>query len=122
MPKADRASTPNPPSIQPSTVNYDEIERTETTDKQILIQQFYTQLEKMKAAFETETTSQTTKNTLVSDSNQQTQISATIQFKDSATEISLSNTNIEQNNKKPPIAKVSYFFYKKFFSFFIWLN
>ncbi|CAF4316930.1 unnamed protein product [Rotaria socialis] len=105
LPNANRSSTPTPP-VHVAHVNYDEIQTCEVTDKQILIKQFYAQLEKMKTTFGTEQTHPvTTKNVLTLNSDEVTQTSTTIQLKDSATETCVLSATAQPENKKPPVPK-----------------
>ncbi|CAF3822789.1 unnamed protein product [Rotaria magnacalcarata] len=105
LPNANRSSTPTPP-VHVANVNYDEIQTSEVTDKQILIKQFYAQLEKMKTTFGIEQTHPvTTKNVLTLDSGEVTQTSTAIQLKDNATETCVLSATAQPENKKPPVPK-----------------
>ncbi|CAF3899287.1 unnamed protein product, partial [Rotaria sp. Silwood1] len=101
----DTSSKSNP-SVHLATVYYDENQPTEITNKQILIQQFYTQLEKMKATFDTEQSHQITTNTFTFDNGQVRQTSAMNQLKEKTIVTHVSSANIQHNNMKPPIPKV----------------
>ncbi|CAF4787279.1 unnamed protein product [Rotaria sp. Silwood1] len=100
----DTSSKSNP-SVHLATVYYDENQPTEITNKQILIQQFYTQLEKMKATFDTEQSHQITTNTFTFDNGQVRQTSAMNQLKEKTIVTHVSSANIQHNNMKPPIPK-----------------
>ena len=78
----------------------------------MLIQQFYSQLEKMKATFNTnptESSPQITTNTLTFDNGQVIQSSATNQLKEKTTTTTqrISSASTSQNNRKPSVSKVS---------------
>lgn len=103
---------PAPPSVHIATVHYGETPPVEAPNKQVLIQQFYEQLEKMKATFNTnpiESSPQITMNTLTFDNGQVIQSSTTNQLKGKVvtpTTRHIPSTTASQNNKKPPIPKV----------------
>ena len=109
------ASSKSNSSLHLATVHYDEIQPVETTNKQILIQQFYTQLEKMKATFGTEQCHRITTNTLTFDNGQVNQASATSQLKEKTTLRRASSAAMQQDNKKPPVPKVKFHFLKELF-------
>lgn len=103
----ERTTKPNPP-VHIATVHYGEEPTPETTSKQVLIQQFYAQLEKMKAAFATaEPAHQMTTNTLTFDDGQVRQISASNQLKEKASVIRPTHCTAQEHaHPKPPVSKV----------------
>ncbi|CAF2646325.1 unnamed protein product [Rotaria sp. Silwood2] len=101
----DTSSKSNP-TVHLATVHYDEIQPPELTNKQILIQQFYAQLEKMKATFDTEQSHQITTNTFTFDNGQVRQTSAMNQLKEKTTVTRVSSATVRPNNNmKPSIPK-----------------
>ncbi len=113
MPNTDTSSKPTP-SVHIASVHYDETQPPEAANKQILIQQFYTQLEKMKVTFNTEQTEQSpqiTTNTLTFDNGQIKQKTATNHIKEKSPTTRVPSATVPKNNKKPPsIPKVRCFF------------
>jgi hypothetical protein len=105
LPNTDTASKPTP-AVHIATVYYGEPEPPDATNKQALIQQFYTQLEKMKATFNTEQPHQLTTNTLTFDNGQVRQTSATNQLKEKTIITRESSATVQPTTKKPPIPKV----------------
>ncbi|CAF1369907.1 unnamed protein product [Rotaria sordida] len=98
-------SSKSNPSVHLATVHYDDNQPLDITNKHILIQQFYTQLEKMKATFDIEQSHQMTTNTFTFDNGQVSQTSATNQLKEKSTVTRVSSATIQHNNKTPPISK-----------------
>jgi len=94
---------PPPSSLHLATVYYGSNEPTEQpVNKQALVQQFYTQLEKMKATFNTEpASSQITTKTLTFDDNQQVQqISTTKELHEKIPVRRISSATVPLRTKK----------------------
>ncbi|CAF3928925.1 unnamed protein product [Adineta steineri] len=110
LPNADTSSPPprpTTPSIRIATVHYGDTPSTEPANKQVLIQQFYNQLEKMKATFNTkppETPRQLTTNTLTFDNGQVKQTSAIKQIQEKTTIPRVPSATMKPIDKKPPPA------------------
>ena len=99
-----------PPSVHIATVHYGESQPPELASKQVLIQQFYDQLEKMKATFnveQTEPSPQLATNTLTFDNDGQVkQSTATNQLKEKTISKRIASATPPPNTKKPPVLKV----------------
>jgi hypothetical protein len=91
-----------------ATVHYaDEQTTSETRNKkQALIQQFYTQLEQMKATFNNESMRQLTTNTLVFDNGQVQQRSAVQAIKEKSSLIRPCHISGSHTVAKPPLPTV----------------
>ncbi|UJR31941.1 hypothetical protein I4U23_019414 [Adineta vaga] len=100
-------STTKPiPAVHIATVHYGEMQPTETANKQVLVQQFYNQLEKFKATFNTETSEplhQLTTNTLTFDNGLVRQTFATNHLKEKPPIARISSATVKQIDKKPVV-------------------
>jgi hypothetical protein len=111
LPNQDTSSKPAP-SVHIASVHYGETQPPEAANKQILIQQFYTQLEKMKVTFNIEPTEQShqiTTNTLTFNNGQVKQTTATNHIKEKSPITRVPSATAPKTNKKSPMPKVRCF-------------
>ena len=101
MTKEEKPVVPSNPVVHIATVQYSDPPLPDSTNKQMLIQQFYAQLEQMKAVFSAELNPKLTTNTFTFDKGEVQQICTSEGLKEKPIPVRQTSAIESSTTKKP---------------------